>query len=229
MLDLAQVRAVTFDCYGTLVDWRAGMRPVIARALVLDHPPDAPLPSVEQWWERWEALQFERLAPYRPYREVLLDSFAATMRSFGLPTFADGGPALVHSLADWPPFPDTTAALRRIARRRRLGVISNVDGALLAQTLGRLLAPIGVLVTAEEAKAYKPDPAPFQLALERLGLRPDEVLHAAFGWRYDLETAARLGMRTCFVRRDGAPPPTGSAAPDLDVPSLRALAERLEP
>src|SRR5207237_9100967 len=123
-----------------------------------------------EWVARWEPIQFALLSPYRPYAEVLARSFEQTMRSFVLESFADGGPGLVHSLAEWPPFADAVPSLRRLARRRRLALVSNIDRALLAETLGHLLAPLSALVTAEDAQAYKPDERPFHLAVERLGL-----------------------------------------------------------
>jgi 2-haloalkanoic acid dehalogenase type II len=266
-IDLRQVRAVTFDCYGTLIDWEAGIRayvePLLERAARTGI-----VVSPGQWIAKWEPIQFAMLSaqepprseqgndaaprelpgtgplslrsnaskpataaeaarPWRPYGEILVESFEQTMLQLELESFADGGPGLVRSLPDWPPFPDTQKALRRIAKRRRTGIVSNIDRALLAETLGRLLAPLATLVTAEDAQAYKPDEAPFRMALARLGLAPSEVLHCAFGWKYDLGPARALGFRTCFVNRNGAPAPPGVDA-DLTVPSLAALADLLD-
>ncbi|HEX2570575.1 MAG TPA: HAD-IA family hydrolase [Polyangia bacterium] len=225
MFDVGSIRAVTFDCYGTLIDWEAGILAYVTPHLLRE----APLaPTPEAWLERWEPIQFGLLRPWRPYAEVLMESFEATMRSFAMPSFSDGGPGLVRSLGEWAPFPDTVPALRKMARRRRLGIISNIDRQLMAQTLGQLLAPIGMVVTAEDVQAYKPDEAPFRRALEQLGLAPGEVLHAAFGWKYDLGPAKALGMRTCWVNRGGIARPQDGVVPDLEVPSLKALADVLE-
>jgi 2-haloalkanoic acid dehalogenase type II len=225
-LALETIRAVSFDCYGTLIDWERGIaayvRPHLERA-----GRGGNVVGPAEWLAAWEPIQFAMLTPWRPYREVLAESFEATMRRLELECFADGGPGLAHSLAEWPPFADTAAAMRRMARRRRLAIISNTDDALLAETIGRLLVPLSAIVSAEEVQAYKPDPAPFREALARLGLAPGEVLHAAFGWKYDLGTARALGMRTCFVNRGAIARPEGLAA-DLEVPSLEALAERLD-
>jgi 2-haloacid dehalogenase len=226
VLEPAAVRAVTFDCYGTLVDWEAGiaayLRPLLERAARASRHV-----SPAEWIAVWEPIQFGLLTPWRPYREVLEESFARTMRALELECFADGGPGFVRSVAEWAPFPDTVAALRRIARRRRVAIVSNIDDLLLADTLGRLLVPLSAVVTAEQAGAYKPDPAPLRLALERLALPPEQVLHAGFGWKYDLAPAQSLGMRTCFVDRGGGGLPSGYHA-DTVVPSLAALAELLE-
>lgn len=224
--DVSAVRAITFDCYGTLVDWETGIvgyvAPLLeraARAGKVVRPPE--------WLRAWEPIQFAMLSPWRPYAEILADSFALTMRALELESFADGGPGLARSLAEWPLFPDTSSSLRRLARRRRLGIVSNIDRALLAETLGRLMAPLSMAATAEEARAYKPDPAPFHLALERLGLSPSEVLHVAFGWKYDLGPARALGMRTCFVARPTVTEVPAEVDADLRVASLAELADRL--
>jgi len=232
--DPAAIRALTFDCYGTLIDWEAGIlayvAPLLSRKLPRRDPGDTQRPTVsaEAWVERWERIQFDLLRPYRPYREILLRSFEATMKHFGLECFADDAPGLVRSVADWQPFADTLPALRRLARRHQLAIVSNIDRDLLASTLAQLAAPFSALITAEDAQAYKPDPAPLRLALERLDLAPERVLHAGFGWRYDLAPARALGMRTCFVNRSGGAIPEGDP-PDLIVPSLAALADRLAP
>jgi 2-haloalkanoic acid dehalogenase type II len=227
-----QVRAITFDCYGTLIDWERGIRefvaPILSRAAPSrqDQRDARPIVTPEAWVERWERIQFQMLKPYRPYREILQRSYDATMQHFGLEAFVDDGPALARSLQQWPLFDDTIKSLRRLARKHRLAIISNIDRDLLASTVGTLAAPFSSLVTAEDARAYKPDPAPFRLALERLGFPPGEILHAAFGWRYDLAPARRVGMKTCFVNRSGQPRPEGEP-PDLEVPSLSALADAL--
>jgi 2-haloalkanoic acid dehalogenase type II len=178
----------------------------------------------EQWIDRWERIQFQLLRPYRPYREILARSYDATMQYFGMEAFVDAGAGLARSVGDWPPFGDTRAALRRLGRRYRLAIVSNIDRDLLADSVGRLQAPLSCLVTAEDVRAYKPDPAPFRLALERLGVPAGAILHAAFGWKYDLGPARALGMRTCFVNRGGV---DVDEPRDFEVPSLTGLADTL--
>jgi 2-haloacid dehalogenase len=231
-IDPRALRAITFDCYGTLIDWEAGIRafvaPILSRAAPSRREQDEARPQVtpEAWLERWERIQFQLLKPWRPYREVLQRSYDATMQHFGLEAFVDDGPGLVRSVAEWRPFPDSTRALRRLARRYRLAIVSNIDRDLLAATVGLLQAPFSSLVTAEDARAYKPDPRPLELALSRLGAPAGAVLHAGFGWRYDLAPAQALGMKTAFINRSGGPSPEGTP-PDLEVPSLEALADAL--
>jgi 2-haloalkanoic acid dehalogenase type II len=210
------IKAITFDCYGTLIDWEEGIRdyvrPLLSRSKV----------TPEQWVERWEKIQFQMLTPYRPYREILARSYDATMEHFGIEAFVDAGPGLARALASWLPFPDTTRALRRLGKKYRLAIVSNIDRDLLADTVGHLQAPFSCLVTAEEARAYKPDPRVLVLALERLGLPAPSVMHAGFGWKYDLGPARQLGMAACFVNRGQV---TVDEPRDVEVPSLEALAD----
>jgi 2-haloacid dehalogenase len=221
MIDLSTIQAITFDCYGTLIDWEAGLRDYVTPILEQSRREVTPA----AWVERWERIQFQMLTPYRSYREILARSYDATMQHFGIEAFVDAGAGLARSVAEWRPFPDTTAALRRLARRRRLAIISNIDRDLLADTIGCLQAPFSCLVTAEDARAYKPSQLPFELAIERLGLLPSQILHAGFGWKYDLAPARALGMRTCFVNRGQV---TVDEPRDFEVPSLQALAELLD-
>jgi 2-haloalkanoic acid dehalogenase type II len=226
-VDPTSLRALTFDCYGTLVDWEAGIRDYVAPRLARSRA--QPRVTPEEWVSRWERIQFQMLRPWRPYREILARSYEATMQYFGLEAFVDDGPGLARSVEEWRPFPDTTRALRRLGRRYRLAIVSNIDRDLLAATVGQLQAPLSLLVTAEDARAYKPDPRPLALALERLAEAPAAVLHAGFGWKYDLAPARALGMRTAFIDRSGgaAAPTFDGAPPDLAASSLDALADAL--
>ena len=220
-IDPSTIAAVTFDCYGTLIDWEAGVRDYVAPILGRSSQRDV---TPEKWVERWERIQFQMLKPYRPYREILQRSYDATMQYFGMEAFVDAGAGLARSIAEWQPFADTRRALRRLAKRYRLAIVSNIDTELLADSVGQLQAPFSCLVTAEDARAYKPDPRPLELAIARLAVEPGAILHAAFGWKYDLAPARALGMRTCFVNRGGV---HVDEPRDVEVPSLDALAELL--
>jgi len=220
-IDPSTIAAITFDCYGTLIDWETGVRDYVTPILLRSSQPDV---TPEAWVKRWEHIQFQMLKPYRPYREILQRSYDATMQYFGLEAFVDAGAGLARSIAEWQPFADTRRALRRLAKRHRLAIVSNIDRDLLADSVGRLQAPFSALVTAEDARAYKPGSEPFELAIAQLGVEPGAILHAAFGWKYDLAPARALGMRTCFVNRGGV---TIDEPRDLEVASLDALADAL--
>jgi 2-haloacid dehalogenase len=215
------IRAITFDCYGTLVDWETGIREWAQRTLSKKGASITP----DEFYQRWEAHQFSLLSPYRGYRDLAARAVERVLRDLKLPIEPDDGPSLADAIPKWKPFPDTPDALRRLSGRYKLGVISNMDNVVLFETISRLGGPIHIRTSAEDAKAYKPDPAPFKLMLSRLGLEAGEVLHAAFGWKYDLGPAREVGMQTCFVNRGGGKPEGVHA--DFEVPSLAALADRL--
>src|SRR5258708_16288200 len=114
---------MTFDCWGTLIDWEAGLRAYVApiRAQSSHHGV-----TVEQWVERWEKIQFQMLKPYRPYREILQRSYDATMQYFGLEAFIDAGAGLARSIAERPPFADSRRALKPPAPRYQRALLSHL-------------------------------------------------------------------------------------------------------
>lgn len=199
-IDPARLRAISFDCYGSLIDAEAGLRAFV-EPILLRVMPDAARPRVgfSAWLSRWQRIHAAMLRPWRPYREVLQRSFDAAMQFFGLEAFVDDGPGLARSVGSWPAFPDATRALRRLGKRHRLAIVANTDGDLLAGSVGQLLAPFSSLITAEEARAYKPDPAPFRLLVERLGVAPGEILHVAASETEDLAPARALGLQTARI------------------------------
>ena len=141
--------------------------------------------------------------------------------------------SLANSVGDWLPFPDTVDALVALARRFRLGILSNVDDALFEGTRARLRVPLDPVVTAEQVGSYKPARANFEHLLARAGVPPDRLLHVAQSLHHDVAPAKELGWTCVHVdRRAGRPgggaTPPSSARADLTVPDLRTLAERVE-
>jgi 2-haloacid dehalogenase len=224
--DLRRYEALTFDCYGTLIDWEAGIlaaaRPILARHGVS-------LPD-EALLERYAAAEAAvEAGPYRPYREILGASLAAVAADLGAVLEPEERAAFGASVADWPPFPDSVAALAALRERFRLGVVTNCDADLFAASNAKLGEPFEWVVTAEEARAYKPSLRPFELALARIGLPVERILHVAQSLYHDHVPAKRLGLATVWVNRRhdrpgwGATPPA-EARPDLVVPDLASLA-----
>jgi len=216
------IRAITFDVYGTLVDWEAGIRAWAKKLLERKGSDLAP----EEFYDKWEVHQFALLTPYRGYRDIAARAVERVLRDLKLPVEPDDGPSLADAIPSWRPFPDTSEALRRLGQKYKIGVISNMDNIVLFETIARLGAPVHFRTSAEDAKAYKPDRAPFELALSCLGMAAGEVLHAGFGWKYDLPPAKQLGMQTAFINRSGKPKPEGVTA-DIEVNSVAELADRL--
>jgi 2-haloacid dehalogenase len=213
------VKALTFDGWGALVDWEAGVRAFVGELLARPKTSEVQRPTVDEWMGRWQRVRRQMLRPYRPWRDVLGRSYDATMQLFSLEAFVDEGPALARRVAQLEPRAGAPSVLRKLAKKYRLALVANPDREALAETLGRLQAPFSSVVTAEDVKAYKPEPRLFALALERLGLPAGEVTHVATSEDEDARPARALGMRTVLV---GA---SGDA--DLVVPSLEALLDAL--
>ena len=224
-IDPATIEAITFDCYGTLVDWEAGILAALHAALPAAAAPDEQLLEL---FARHEAAV--EAGPYRPYREVLQETLRAIGAELGQPVEADAAAGFGGSVADWPAFPDSAAALADLAARYRLGVITNCDDDLFAASEQRLGVRFDPVVTAQQARRYKPNPRGFEVAFERIGLPTSRILHVAQSLFHDHVTAKRLGLASVWVdRRRGrsgfGATPAASAAPDLVVPDMRTLAD----
>ena len=224
-LRLRDVAAITFDCYGTLIDWEEGARGTL-RALLARRDARA---DESLFFERWERAQWEHIQrAYAPYREITAQSFLEVAAQQGLPLDASDARAFADSISRWAPFPDVSPALARLRQKGfLLGIISNIDDAILAESVTLLGVEFSLLLTAEQARAYKPSPLPFQRALEKLQLPAEQVAHAAFGFEYDISTASQLGFRTILVRRRRARFPP-APLPDLVVADLQELVALLE-
>jgi 2-haloacid dehalogenase len=230
-LDFDRFDVLTLDCYGTLIDWEAGISSALL-AVLGAHGVQA---TDEAVLERYAGQESELEAgPYRSYREVLGLSMRAVCASFGVEPTAGQVAAFAASVGDWPAFPDSAAALARLHDRFRLGVITNCDDDLFAASSQRLGLTFDWVVTAQQARRYKPNPRGFELAFERIGLPTSRLLHVAQSLFHDHVPAKRLGLTTVWVNRrhgqagSGATPPA-RATPDLVVPDMARLADLATP
>lgn len=225
-LDFDDFDVLTFDCYGTLIDWEAGLLaalrvPMAAHAI--SHADDQLLESFARHESAVEA------EPYRPYREVLGEVLGRMLAEAGQEATADERSTFGGSVADWPAFPDSADALARLHERFKVGVITNCDDDLFAASEARLGTTFDWVVTAQQARRYKPNPRGFELMFERVGLPPGRILHVAQSLFHDHVPAKRLGLSTVWVDRRagregaGATPPA-DASPDLTVPDMATLA-----
>lgn len=227
MLDFNEFDLLTFDCFGTLIDWETGIldavRPVLDR-----HEVQVGDDELLELYARTEAKHEQ--GEYVRY-EVLLKLVMAEM-SLRLGVDIDPGevPCIAHSLGSWPPFTDTVVALERLKTRYKLAVISNVDDALFEKTARRLTVKFDWIVTAQQAGAYKPSRVVFETALSRFGLPRERILHVAQSIYHDIVPARELGLSTVWVNRrqgrkgHGATPPA-DAKPDVEVADLQSLVE----
>jgi 2-haloacid dehalogenase len=218
-----EIRVATFDCYGTLVDWEGGIGSFLY-ALALKHE-GQPDDNGRAMRERWEAIQFGLIqGAYRPYKAILAESLRAWMEERGYAWNDAEGEALARAMRSWQPFPDTRPALEEARRGGlRLAILSNTDNDVIAHTLRHLEIPFDDVITAEDCRSYKPSINNFERLLARIGEDPRRVLHVAFGFKYDIGPAQRLGMRTAWVNRHVAAAP-GEERPDYTWRDLWGLA-----
>ncbi|MEM9166630.1 MAG: HAD-IA family hydrolase [Planctomycetota bacterium] len=225
------VQAIAFDCFGTLIDWEAGILDALSslfeRHRVVGPPADADLLTL------YARLESEAQAgSYRPYRDVLADVAQGFAHKLGFPLPAMDRGILADSIRHWPAFPDTAEGLQRLKTKYRLAVISNIDDDLFANVEHKLgLAAVGgfdSVVTAEHVRSYKPGDAHFHEALKSLGLGPGELLIAACSLHHDIAPANALGMPTCHIDRNqlGASG-HADATPTMTVRSVAELADAL--
>jgi 2-haloacid dehalogenase len=221
--DLARVTTLTFDCYGTLIDWETGaieaLRPLLAK-----HGVTLSDDEIVHAFQDIDAELCE--PPYRPYRAVLAGVVEGLGRRFGFPVGVPERDLLAASLPAWEPFPDTVGALRALKDRHRLAIVSNIDDDLFAATARKLGVGFDHVVTAEQVRSYKPSSPIFEEAIRRLGVAPDTIAHVAEGVS-EVPPARRLGCATVWVRRHGRSARLLTEAPDLEVPDLRSLLARM--
>jgi 2-haloacid dehalogenase len=230
-LDFDAFDVLTFDCYGTLIDWEAGILAAL-RAPMAAHRIEVTDEQLLEAFGRHE--HAAEAGPHRLYRDVLGEVLTAMLAEHSETPTPDERASFGGSVVDWPAFPDSAAALARLHERYSLGVITNCDDDLFAASEARLGTTFDWVVTAQQAKRYKPNPRGFELMFERVGLPPSRILHVAQSLFHDHVTAKRLGLSTVWVDRrgdragSGATPPA-EATPDLRVPDMATLARLAVP
>lgn len=226
-MDFSRFQLLSFDCYGTLIDWERGildaLRPMLERHSKLIS--DAELLKL---YAELEAP--EEAGEYKPYREILGNVVHRLGERLGLSPSAQEVAGLADSIAGWPPFPDTVEALRRLKTRYRLVILSNIDDDLFAHSAKRLEVPFDFVITAQQCRSYKPSLNNFRTMLRRVGTGADRILHCAESRFHDVAPARELGIATAWVNRHASRPGasasgTGTAMPDLEVPDMKTLAD----
>jgi 2-haloacid dehalogenase len=226
VLDFDRYAVLTFDCYGTLIDWETGilgaLRP-IARAH-RNGSDDATL------LETYAAAEADAEAgPYRPYADILREALVTVGDRLDFSPTGKEADAFAASIVTWPAFPDSADALARLRKRFKLAAVTNCDDRLFAASDRLLGNPFQWVITAQQVKAYKPSPRIFEVALRTIGEPPDRVLHVAQSLYHDHVPARRRGLSTVWVNRRHAQPgagatPIAEAHPDLEVADMAALA-----
>jgi len=230
MLDFSQFEWLSFDCYGTLIDWEAGilsyLQPLLERK--------GRFASDEEVLTLYSQLEpRNECPPYRTYREVL----SAVVRDFGrehrFPVTPGDAAGLADSIAKWEPFPDTVPALQRLKSRYKLAILSNIDDDLFARSAPKLGVAFDCVVTSQKVRSYKPTVMNFQELMRRLDFPRERHLHVAESLYHDVAPARHLGIAAVWVNRRQNKAASASklarVLPSLEVRDLQELADLAVP
>ena len=225
-LDFERFDAITFDCYGTLIDWEAG---ILAALDPLLDPHGVVGRSGEELLERFARLESEaERGPFQRYRSILARVARGFGGEFGFEATSAQVEAFAASVVAWPPFTDAPPALAALGARYRLAIVSNVDDDLFAESARQLGVDFSEVVTAQQVRSYKPAHRHFHEVLDRLDLPRNRVLHVAQSLYHDIAPARELGIACVWVNRRAGRAGSGAtkasaARPDHEVPDLRTL------
>ncbi len=209
-LDEYNIKLLTFDCYGTLIDWEAGIR---SSLVAIADVKDPTLPDLVDDYIRTEASLEQR--EYRSYVEIQRRTLESLAEKYHLTIPQGQTDILTRDMALWPPFPDTIHNLKRLKSKFMLGILSNIDVDLFATTNKQLDMDFDLVITAEDVQSYKPSHAHFLRAIEQSAVEKDEILHVAQSVYHDAIPAAALGINFVWINRYGQPRP----------PNVRMIAE----
>jgi 2-haloacid dehalogenase len=236
-VDLADFDALSFDCYGTLIDWETGIADVLspwARQRGLNLTGEELLAAYSAHEARAEAGH-----PADLYPLILARSLRDLGRELGAEVTDEDAQRLGASVPAWPAFPDSPNALQTLAQRYRLIILSNVDRASFAASNRRLGVTFTSILTAEDIGSYKPSPRNFEALLaevNRLGIEDKRLLHVAQSLFHDHVPAKAFGLPTVWINRrhdrpgwGATPEPSAGVTPDWEFPSMRAFAEAAAP
>ncbi|MGZ3618610.1 MAG: haloacid dehalogenase type II [Ktedonobacteraceae bacterium] len=192
-------KAITFDCYGTLIDWERAIQQFFSESLASKGYGDVDPLTLQAEWEEIQFLYIQE--QYRPYRQVLRHTLKMAFDNYNIPTNREECDEFASSMGYWKPFPDTRGAILELQKLVKVVLITNTDDAIIAETERTIGVKFDEIITAEQAGAYKPSHKGFLLARERLGLDVSEIWHAGFGFKYDIVPATELGYTTVWVNR----------------------------
>lgn len=220
MIHPRDAAVISFDCYGTLIDWQSGARSAV------DAIPELAHVDTQQLIARRLEVELEvEHEYYRPYDEVLAISIQRTAAEFGVQLGQAAARSFAYSIAEWPPFQDAAGFLKRLATvGTPMAILSNVTRSSLAISVRKLSASFDQLVTAEDVNSYKPDYDHWRELYRSRGIEPSQQLHIAGSIAHDIRPATELGATTVWVRRAHEPIPA-DVQPDLVVQSLAELGD----
>ena len=225
-MDFDRFKCLSFDCYGTLIDWETGLLAML-RSIFSRHRAEV---GDQEILQSYAAAETDiEAGPYRPYRQVLRQVLLRLGEQYGFSPDSEELEEFSNSIKDWPPFADSPDALAALQVKYKLIILSNIDDDLFQHSARQLGVDFDRVFTAQQVRSYKPSEENFRYLLENAGVPREQILHVAQSLFHDIAPAKRLGLATVWVNRrsgqqgTGATPPA-QAEPDLEVPDLRKLA-----
>ncbi|WP_368622515.1 haloacid dehalogenase type II [Paraburkholderia sp. BR13444] len=220
-MKLTDFEALTFDCYGTLIDWESGifeaLQPLLERArtpLTRD--------QVLEAHARHESSQ-QIFTPAKRYQELLSIVYKRMAEEWGLPYTHEECVAYGRSIRNWPAFPDSAAALQYLKQHYKLVILSNIDNESFTYSNARLQVEFDAIITAEDVGSYKPSPRNFEYMLQKLdqwGIRKGKILHTAESLFHDHKPANEFGLASCWIYRRHSQPGFGATMDPGSKPNI---------
>jgi len=226
MLDFAMFEVMTFDCYGTLIDWESGIASAMGKILTSHGAKISDDEILELFAKLESRIEAGKFHNYKTVLAKVAEGFGQELNFIPHRSEIE---SFSRSVEDWPPFHDSVEALHSLQKRYSLAVISNVDDDLFAFSAKHLEADFDWVITAEAVKSYKPSLNNFYHAIEKIGIPKERILHVAQSLYHDIEPAEKVGLKTVWINRRhdkegfGATP-EAKARPDMELPDLMSLA-----
>lgn len=220
-MQLTDFKALTFDCYGTLIDWESGMVAAL-QPLVRQIKRDVTRNEILEMHARHEASQ-ELYTPAKPYRELLAIVYKRMAEEWGVAASHEACVTYGRSVEDWPAFDDSAEALRYLKTHFKLVILSNVDNQSFTHSNRRLQVEFDAIYTAEDIGSYKPSPRNFDYMLEKLdglGVRREQVLHTAESLFHDHKPANAFNLASCWIYRRHADQGFGATMDPGEMPKV---------
>ncbi len=218
-----QISFVTFDVYGTLIDWEYGACEAFRKEAERDGftiERDELIPLFHEVQQKIEA------GSYELYAEVLRRTAVEIAQTLGWPLEPSRSGFLPDSVQRWPPFKETNPVLAKMAKKHKLGLISNIDDKLLGQTRRHIPTDFDLVVTAQQVRSYKPDAAHFNECERRIGGKKGWI-HVAESYYHDVEPCLKKKVPVIWVNRRKQSLESGQKKPDAEVSTLREAAKLL--
>lgn len=214
---------LTFDCYGTLIQWDEGVIAAIRHILDRHERADIAIPELLADYDEREH-KLEQSVPFKKFREVVAMSLMESLKAFNVQSDLDDVEALVSRISTMPPFPEVVESLKMLKTLGyKLCIVSNAEDSIIAGNVAQLAGTIDRVITAEQAEAYKPSQTIFNYAYSQLGVDASKVVHICASPVLDLAAARDLGFRCVWIDRNTGRRPPSDYVPNVILPNLHAV------